>query len=156
MKKLTVLIGLSILITSCIHYKYGSSIKLEGKKQVMAGIYYKSFEYLTSEKKHPFKESLIPKGGRIFVKIASYSITGGNTENWSYIISDKNNKEIEKGTGIWSLPSTPKANSNLWTNMLVMSLDTNINDLIKVKIINDLTNNENNFNIYPNQDIRKN
>ena len=148
MKKTLLILGIAISLTGCITVKYGSSVEIEGKRGANTGIYYKSNKVLTTKSK--------PKGGYVYINVAGITIGMANTENWTCIISDKNNKQISKTKGSFSIPSMPTQSSmNMWTNLMLARLDTNITDEFKVKVINNISKGFVNFNVYPNQDIRK-
>tara|TARA_R100000544_G_C2219157_1_gene56386 strand:- start:842 stop:1300 length:459 start_codon:yes stop_codon:yes gene_type:complete len=152
MKKLVTVLAIGLLLTSCISYKYGSSVVLNGKRTAPAGLSYRSSKYLTSIN----SASKNLKGGLVVVHVSGATIDFANTENWTCVVYGKNGKEIDREEGSFGLPELPsQSNGNRWTNSFALSLDTNIVDYFNVKVINNISNGIASFKVYPNQKVNK-
>ena len=154
MKKLGLVLGLGLFMFSCVSYKYGTTIKMTSKKNAAAYIEYKSNKALIND-----NSKSKPKGGYIYIHVAGYTIDAGNTEYWTCIVSDKNGKEISRKTGDYNIPNIPThiegdPSGNLWTNLMLMRLDSNITDTFNVRIVNDLSSVSNNYMVFPNQKVK--
>ena len=154
MKNLLLVLGLGLIVASCVSYKYGTTIKMTSKKNAAAYIEYKSNKALINDNSK-FK----PKGGYIYIHVAGYTIAAGNTEYWTCIVSDKNGKEISRKTGDYNIPNIPThkegdPSGSMWTNLMLERLDSNITDTFNVRVINNLTSVSNSYMIFPNQKVK--
>lgn len=171
MRKLLLGLLIAIVFVSCVGYRYGSSIKLDGKKHATAYIEYKSNKFLVEEVKKKssinlwdslkIKEELKykPIGGYVYCHVYGYTIASANTKYWTCVVFDKNGKEIIRKVGNDNIPNMPTHRENdpsgkMWSNLLLVRLDTNITDFFKVRLIDGLGDKYNDYLVYPNQDLR--
>jgi type II secretory pathway pseudopilin PulG len=138
------------------------SITNNDKKSGYASLRYEDFYHLEKEVKHAVasqvltkddeekKISLLPKGGRLIVKVYARSIGAANSKYFIVIIHDSSGREIARVKGSDSTASVPSRYDRRWWNLILIDLDEDIGDGIKIRVVDTLSNGFNDFEITPN------
>ena len=138
------------------------SITNNDKKYRNASFRYEDFFHLEKEVKHAVasqmltkddeekKISLLPKGGRLIVTVYARSIGAANSKYFTVIIHDSSGREIARVKGSDSTANVPSRHDRRWWNLMLINLDEDIADGIKIRVANTLSNGFYDFEITPN------